>query len=134
MRRGRRRFSEQQKVIVKQTGTDNQSLKQKPASRPTVGEHLKSRCNHPSMTEAIAVGAKPEPLIVGGGNSTFGGSQSDDAALQPNRNRMRPIIRVQFGKDIRDVALDRRFADIEAVCDLFVGISGSDQQQHVNFP
>ena len=47
MRRGRRRFSEQQKVIVKQTGTDNQSLKQKPASRPTVGERVEESLQSP---------------------------------------------------------------------------------------
>ena len=35
---------------------------------------------------------------------TFGGLQVDDPALQPDRDRMRPVVRSEFRKDFRDVA------------------------------
>jgi hypothetical protein len=40
-------------------------------------------------------------------DSTFGGVQVDDPALQPDRDRMRPVVRPEFRMDFRDVAFHR---------------------------
>jgi hypothetical protein len=43
-----------------------------------------------------------------------------DTALQSNHDRVRSVVRVQFGEYVTHVALHGRFADGELVADEFV--------------
>jgi hypothetical protein len=72
--------------------------------------------------------------MVGTGDPTFGGSERDHAALEPNCDGMHPIIRAQLGENVRDVALDSCFPDTELIPDRFVGIPGGNQLQNLNLP
>ena len=57
------------------------------------------------------------------------------AAVQAQRNRDRvcAIVSAQFGKDVLDSPLDGFLGDRELIRDLFIGISGCDQAEHVDF-
>jgi len=47
----------------------------------------------------------------------------DNAALQPDRNGVCPIVRIEFGEDVFDVTLHSLFRDGELSGDLFVGVA-----------
>ena len=60
--------------------------------------------------------------------------QFDNAALQANRNCVRPVVGSKFGEDVLDVALDRFLGDRELGRDLLVRITAGDQSEDVDFP
>jgi hypothetical protein len=64
----------------------------------------------------------------------FWGIRARWCAFYSNRYCMRPVIGAQLGENVRDVALNSRFSDIESVRNLFIGISYGNQSQDINFP
>ena len=85
---------------MKQSETRDQSLNEKPETWPTIGERRKEPLQGHLPAEVIAVRAVGERLMVGTGDPTFGGSEPDDAAGQPNRDGMRSIIGAKLGENV----------------------------------
>jgi hypothetical protein len=85
---------------MKQSETCDQSLNEKPETWPAVGERRKEPLQGHLPVEVIAVIAVRKRLTVGSGDPTFGGSERDDAAGQPNRDGMCSIIGTKLGENV----------------------------------
>src|SRR5262249_816635 len=59
--------------------------------------------------------------------------QLDDAALDPDHRRVRPIRGSELGQDVLDAAFHGVFRDLELVGDLLVRVPRGDQLQDVDF-
>ena len=85
---------------MKQSETRDQSLNEKPETWPAIGERRKESLQGNLPAEVTAVGSARKRLMVGTGDPTFGGSERDDAAGQPNRDGMRSIIGAKLGENV----------------------------------
>jgi hypothetical protein len=59
-------------------------------------------------------------------DSTFGGLKIDDPALQPDRDRMRPVVRPEFRNDFTDVAFHGLLSYSQPGGDFFIRVSLCD--------
>jgi hypothetical protein len=66
-------------------------------------------------------------------DSTFGGLQVDDPALQPDRDRMRPVVRPELRKDSRDVAFHGLLGYRQPGGDFFIRVPPCDQPENLQF-
>ena len=90
-----------------------------------------SRCKVSRLKRKKFATGREDPKR-GSGTPTFVLLQFDNSSLQPDRHRMRAVVRPQLREDIRHVSLDGVLGEIELRCDLLVGVARGDQPQDLN--
>ena len=70
---------------------------------------------------------------IGEGRRAAGMLELDDAPLQADDRRVRPVVGVEFRKDALDPPLDGVLRNVELIPNLLVRVSGRDEAQHDDF-
>jgi serine/threonine protein kinase len=60
-------------------------------------------------------------------------SELNNPSANPNRNCLRPVIRVEFFHDVFQVCLDRFFRDVKSVCDVPIAVPPGELTQNIYF-
>jgi len=84
-----------------------------------------SRCKVSRLKRKEFAAGREDPKW-GSGTPTFVGLQFDYASLQPDRHRMRAVVRPQLREDIRHVPFDGVLGEAELRCDLLIRVPRGD--------
>jgi hypothetical protein len=90
-----------------------------------------SRCTISHLENREFTKESTDPKL-GWRDTPFGGSKLDNSASYRGSDCVSPVVGVELREYICDVAFHGLLGNAKFVCDLFVGIAGCDQSQHLD--
>lgn len=131
MRKGQGRFGGLIEVLepkIKQKYRSNHTLQKKASARPTVGKCREQALQeHPFFVSSLGCSQRVHKDPIEAFRLRHSGDlQFDNSALQPDRDRMSPVLGAELREYVRDVALHTCFADRQLTRNLFIGVSTGD--------